>query len=177
MSLRKLLASAVVATALALPAAAEYRDESVPLTTANVDLGRYLGTWYEIARYPNNFERGCVGVTAQYARDGDKISVLNTCRKGSVDGPATSRKGEAVPVGPGKLKVDFVPWLGGLAAGDYWVLYVAPDYSLAVVGEPSGKFGWILSRTPQIRQSQLDTALSVFARNGYDTGELRLVPQ
>ncbi|MBL6426492.1 lipocalin family protein [Maritimibacter sp.] len=164
--------------AFAAPAtAAKYRDTSVPMQTVNVNIDRYMGKWYEIARFPNWFENNCAGVTAEYTLQGDTFEVLNTCRQGTPDGPARSRKAEATPVGPGKVKVDFVQMIPGIGVGDYWVLYVAPDYSLAVVGEPSGSTGWVLSRTPQIRQSQLDTAYDVLRKNGYDTSKIQLVAQ
>ncbi|MAM60727.1 MAG: lipocalin [Maritimibacter sp.] len=177
MRFTKGLMALAAAAAMATPAMAEYRDTSVPMTTVNVDVERYMGKWYEIARFPNWFETNFAGVTAQYTLQGDTFEVLNTCHKGSPDGPARSRKAEATPVGPGKVKVDFVQALPGIGVGDYWVLYVASDYSLAVVGEPSGSTGWVLSRTPQIRQSQLDQAYSVLRKNGYDTSEIVLVPQ
>jgi len=161
------------ALTLAAPgaSASPYRDTSVPMKTQEIDLQSYLGKWYEIARYPNNFERGCTNVTAQYGlQDDGAVSVVNSCN-------GKTRKAEAVPVGPGKFEVDFVSWLPGIGKGDYWVLYVDPGYDLAVVGEPTGRYGWILSRTPQIRQSALDQAKSVLEANGYDTSEIMLVPQ
>lgn len=170
MRLMKPLLALATTLSLTSPALAEYRDTSVPISAQAIDLKSYLGKWYEIARYPNNFERNCAAPTATYGMNEDgTISVLNACRGGR------SREAVAKPVGPGKLKVDFVPWLGGLAEGDYWVLYVDPGYNLAVVGEPTGRFGWILSRTPQIRQSQLDRAKAALEKNGYDTSALMLV--
>lgn len=165
--------------ALATPSsAAEYRDRSVPMTVeGGLDLNRYLGKWYEIARFPNRFERGCVGVTAQYAlRDYGDIRVLNTCRKETLDGAVTIADGTARVEAPGRLSVTFVPWLP-FARGDYWVLYVASDYSLAVVGNPKGTTGWILARTPDISASQRSTAERILSKNGYYISKLEDVLQ
>ncbi|MCI2398051.1 lipocalin family protein [Aliiroseovarius subalbicans] len=175
-----LLRAALIAL-LVLPAsaqAASYRDKSVPITVSpNLDLTRYLGKWYEIARFPNRFEKGCVGVTAEYAMRSDgKVRVLNTCRKGTMDGEVQQAEGQAKVVAPGKLSVTFVPWLP-FAKGDYWVLYVDDAHSLAVVGEPKGRTGWILARDPAISTTAYDTALQVLIRNGYDTSKLLLVEQ
>ena len=166
------------ALGLAAPADARYRDTSRPIgVVVNLDIERYLGRWYEIARFPNRFERGCVGVTADYAmREDGKISVVNTCRKGSLDGPVEVAEGVASVVAPGKLEVTFVPWLP-FAKGDYWVLYVDPAYSFAVVGDPRGRTGWILAREPALAQADFDKAVSVLETMGYDTAQLQLVAQ
>ena len=171
--------SVILLVALAFPAsAAQYRDTSVPMTVEGaLDLNRYLGKWYEIARFPNRFERGCVGVTAEYSMrsDGD-VRVVNTCREGTLDGKITVADGSARVEAPGRLSVTFVPWLP-FARGDYWVLFVAPDYSMAVVGNPKGTTGWILARTPQISAKQHALAESILSGNGYDISKLEDVLQ
>lgn len=155
-----------------------YRDRDVPMrVVANLDLARYAGLWYEIARFPNRFERGCVGVTAEYSlRPDGQVDVLNTCRKETLDGPVTTARGVARVEGPGRLSVSFVPWLPFLR-GNYWVLHVDRDYTLAVVGEPRGRTGWILARTPRIDPASYGIAEEVLRRNGYDTQALYRVPQ
>lgn len=168
-------ALAGLAILLGTPVAAEtYRDrtvEMVPVT--ELDLDRYLGKWYEIARFPNRFEKGCEGVTAEYAlRTDGKISVLNTCRVGAPDGEVKVADGQAKVVGTGRLSVTFVPWLP-FAKGDYWVLYLDADYTLAVVGAPRGTTGWILSRTPSISPEARSRAEKVLVQNGYDPSRLR----
>ncbi|MGB7316601.1 MAG: lipocalin family protein [Planktotalea sp.] len=173
------LLSTLMALLAALPANAErYRDRSVPMASvAALDLNRYLGKWYEIARFPNRFEKGCVGVTAEYSlrTDGD-IRVLNTCRKGALDGPVEQADGSARLEGPGQLSVTFVPWLP-FARGDYWVLYVSPGYDLAVVGAPKGTTGWILARTPEISAQKRQVAEGILTKNGYDINKLEDVLQ
>ena len=149
------------------------RDVSVPLQTVNyVDTERYLGRWYEIARFPNSFEENCEGVTADYAkRDDGLISVINTCREGAPDGEEKVANGRARIVDEqtnAKLKVSFF----GPFWGDYWVIGLAEDYSLALVGEPEGKYLWILSRTPTISDDVREQALNDLKAMGYNTEAL-----
>ena len=158
--------------------AAQYRDRSVPITVEGaLDVNKYLGKWYEIARFPNWFERNCTGVTAEYAlrTEGD-IQVTNTCRKGSLKGRVSVAEGNARLEAPGRLSVTFTPWLP-LPRGDYWVLYVAPDYSLAVVGNPKGSTSWILARDAQISAADRALANSILTKNGYDINKLEDVLQ
>jgi apolipoprotein D and lipocalin family protein len=176
MRLPTFLFAAASALGLADSAAAGYRDTSAPMNAVpTLDIQRYLGKWYEIARFPNRFERNCTAVTAEYTRNpDDTIHVLNTCRKGSPDGPVNVAEGKAEMVAPGKLKVNFVPWLP-FVKGDYWVLFVDSDYSYAVVGEPTGKTGWILARKPELGPNKYDNAVSVLQSMGYDTSKLERV--
>ncbi len=144
-----------------------------PLETVdNVDLDRYLGRWYEIARFPNSFEEDCEGVTADYAkRDDGMISVVNTCRKGSPDGEEKQAEGRAKIADEqtsAKLKVSFF----GPFWGDYWVIGLAEDYSLSLVGEPSGRYLWILSRTQTITEEARAQALGDLQGMGYNTEAL-----
>lgn len=172
MTLKSLALAALLA--LPLPLLAEVRDVSVPMSVVGaVDLNRYLGKWYEIARFPNRFEAGCQAVTATYSLNtDDTINVANACTKGGVTEVAN---GKAWVVETAKLKVTFVPWLGSIAAGDYWILDVKPDYSMAVVGAPKGGFGWILARVPALSKGDTDRALKILAKNGYDTTQLEWV--
>lgn len=154
------------------------RDATTPLKTVDhVDIGRYLGRWYEIARFPNRFEKNCEGVTADYSRrDDGLISVVNTCHKGAPDGQARTANGRARIVDMitnAKLKVSFF----GPFWGDYWVIGLAEDYSLALVGEPSGRYLWILARTPTISETARDTALSDLKAMGYNTDALYFTEQ
>lgn len=149
-----------------------------PLATVDyVDLNRYQGTWYEIARYPNSFEQGCTGVTAQYAPLPDgRIRVVNKCRKSSLDAPADRQIGVARVVDRAtnaKLKVQFFwPF-----EGDYYIIDLDPDYQYAVVGEPSREFFWILSRTPSMDAATFDAILARMPDWGYDPDRLFLTPQ
>jgi len=155
-----------------------YRDTSIPLETEQtVDIERYLGTWYEIARLPNRFEKNCEGVTAEYSKRSDgKILVVNTCRKGNPDGPANSAVGRAKIVDTqtnAKLKVSFF----GPFWGDYWILDLDEAYSVSLVGEPSGKYLWILSRTPSLSAEEVVLAIKKLKTFGYDTDALYFTKQ
>ena len=133
------------------------------------------GQWHEIARYSNFFERKCVGeVTASYARNADDtVTVVNACRKD--DGTMQRAEGLARVVGPAKLEVRFAPaWLGFLPFvwGDYWVIDLAPDYSCAVVGEPSREYLWILARDPRMEDATYARITRGLAALGYDAAKL-----
>ncbi|QIE42646.1 lipocalin family protein [Rhodobacteraceae bacterium SC52] len=148
-----------------------YRDTDTPMTAQAIDPTRYAGLWYEIARFPVSFQRGCTATTAEYGVTGpDTISVVNTCRDETPNGPAKQVVGSADIEAPGKLRVRFdsVPFV----RAPYWVLWVDEAYDTAVVGVPSGKAGWVLARTPEIPDDQWQAALSVLRTNGYDTTQL-----
>ncbi|MBT8472645.1 MAG: lipocalin family protein [Marinicaulis sp.] len=154
------------------------RDARIPLTTErSVDLGRYQGLWYEIARFPNSFEENCEGVTAEYAkRDDGLISVTNTCRNGAVDGKVKVANGKARVVDEAtnaKLEVSFF----GPFWGDYWILWLADDYSLSLVGEPQGRYLWMLSRTPEISDEVRTDAIARLKALGYNTDALYYTKQ
>jgi apolipoprotein D and lipocalin family protein len=118
-----------------------------------VDLERYLGTWYEIASYPAWFQKNCTAVTAEYSlRDDGLIRVINSCRKGSLEGTLKQSTGRAKVVDQttnAKLKVSFF----GPFWGDYWIIDLDPEYRWAVVGVPNRKYLWILSRTSTIDEA------------------------
>lgn len=156
-----------------------YRDEAAPMTpVAAVDLARYAGTWYEIARFPVWFQDGCTGVTAEYALVPDgTVDVLNSCFQDSLDGELRTAAATArsVDASNARLKVRFSRWVP--IEGDYWVIHLDPEYRTAVVGVPSGSAGWILSRTPQIAPDQLAAATAALEANGYDTARLVFTEQ
>lgn len=149
------------------------RQSDAPLTVvSSVDLDRYQGRWYEIARLENSFEKNCEGVTADYSRREDGlIRVVNTCRVGAPDGKARVADGKARvadPANNAKLEVSFF----GPFWGDYWILDLAEDYSRSIVGEPSGRYLWILARTPTLSDESRADALAKLQRFGYDTSKL-----
>jgi apolipoprotein D and lipocalin family protein len=142
----------------------------------SVDLARYAGNWYEIARMPNRFQRECAGDTmASYTlRPDGKITVVNQCRK--ADGRMKSAKGTARVAhanGPNtKLKVTFFwPF-----SGNYWIIDLDPDYRWAVVGEPGRDYLWILSREPRMEQRLYDQIVERAKQQGYDVGRLVQTP-
>jgi apolipoprotein D and lipocalin family protein len=149
------------------------RKQSLPLKTVPyVDLGRYTGVWYEIARYPNSFQEGCVGSRATYTlRDDGNISVLNECYDKAFDGKLRSAKGKAWVTDKetnAKLKVSFF-WI---FAGDYWIIDLGKDYEYAVVGHPKRKYLWILSRTKEMDAVVYEGILSRLQEKEYDTSRL-----
>ena len=149
-----------------------------PLTVVDsVDLQRYLGKWYEIASYPAWFQKGCTGSTAEYSLMAEgKIQVVNRCRKGSLDGSLKESKGKAEVADTAtnaKLKV----WFFWPFKGNYWIIDLNPDYQWAVVGEPSRKYLWILSRTPTMDEAVYQGILGRLPQKGYDPARLRITAQ
>lgn len=146
-------------------------------TVERVDLDRYLGTWYEIARYPAPFQEGCVATSANYSlRDGGGIRVLNRCLVERFDGELREAEGRAKIVDRdtnARLKVTFFwPFYG-----DYWVLGLGPDYEWALVGEPSRKYLWILSRSRQMDPAVYAEIVARLPAIGYDPERLLVTPQ
>jgi apolipoprotein D and lipocalin family protein len=137
-------------------------------TVSQVDLSRYAGEWYEIARLPNGFQKKCAdSVSANYTlRSDGSIRVVNSCRKQS--GAFTTATGKAKIVDKttnAKLKVTFFwPFYG-----DYWILDLGENYEYSVVGDSSRKYLWILSRTPQIDEGLYKQLLANMQRKGFDT--------
>jgi lipocalin len=145
---------------------------------AEVDLDRYMGTWYEIARFPHRFEKNLVGVTATYnLRPNGKISVVNKGYKNSLDGKQKTAKAFAKipnPDYPSWLKVYFF-WPFG---ADYLILELDQEkYRYALVGSSSPNYLWILSRTPDIEPTAFNWLVSKAAERGYDISKLEKVPQ
>lgn len=141
-------------------------------TVPRVDLGRYVGTWYEIASFPQRFQRGCTATTATYAARADgEIDVVNRCRDQTVDGPERVSRGRARVVDRvtnARLEVSFFRpfW------GDYWITDLGADYEYAVVGHPSRDYLWILSRTPTLDAAVYDAILGRLGAQGYETRRL-----
>jgi len=155
------------------------RTPAPPLeVVADVDLERYTGTWYEIASFPQWFQRGCVATKATYQLRADgKIDVLNQCRDETFDGELREAKGIAWVVDPSetnaKLEVQFFwPF-----AGDYWIIELDPDYRYAVIGDPSREYLWILSRTPTLAPEQYARVLERIEAHGYTLDRLQRTPQ
>jgi len=143
----------------------------------NVDLNRYLGKWYEIASFPQSFQKGCFCSTAEYSLTNENyIEVLNTCRKNGVNGEIKQANGKAF-VEPNsnnaKLSVQFFwPF-----KGKYWIIELAEDYSYAVVGHPNRDYLWILSRTPQMEETVYNSILEKVKQKGFDITRLNKTSQ
>lgn len=179
-----LVRAAALGLAAALAACSTTGPATAPLeTVARVDLDRYAGRWFEIARNPAFFQAQCAGdVSATYTkRPGGTIEVLNACRR--ADGTVDAARGEARIVDAAtnaKLEVRFAPealgWLP-FVWGDYWILALDPAYRHVLVGEPSRTYLWILARTPTLPDADYQALVETARRAGYDTTRLVRTPQ
>lgn len=168
-------ALALTAHVLAAQAPAPPPVQAIP----SVDLTRYAGRWHEVARFPNRFQQACAReTTADYALlEGGAIRVTNRCLRtdGSVI-EAVGRARLADPKGPAsRLKVRFAPaWLSFLPMvwGDYWILDLDDDYSIALVGDPGRKYLWILARSPTPSDSLYQRMVATAAAQGFDVSKL-----
>lgn len=147
-------------------------------TISNVDLEKYQGTWYEIARLPNSFEKDLVGVTATYTLlENGKIRVLNQGYVERLDGKRKDIKGRAKvpdPDQPGRLKVAFFLFFWS----DYYILELdQPDYQWAMIGSSSPRYFWILSREPTLDEAVFSELIRRAENRGYDLSELIMVEQ
>jgi apolipoprotein D and lipocalin family protein len=137
----------------------------------HVDLNRYAVEWYEIARYPHSFQKGCVVSKATYSVDNGGIEVVNDCYEELQADPVRSVAGRARVVDRetnAKLKVTFFwPF-----AGDYWIIDLDDNYQYAVVGHPKRKYLWILSRTQEMEETVYNDLLTRLEEQSYDTGKL-----
>lgn len=173
----RLLKVLLLSLSLTQPATVFSAEErALPETVSRVDLDRYAGTWYEIARLPNRFQDHCAGnVTAEYRRlDDGNIEVVNRCvdKKGALD-EAHGVARVVDTASNAKLEVSFVSLFGWqLFWGDYWILDLDDDYSHVVVGTPSRKYAWILARTTSLPAEQWERSRRVLLRAGYDPEKL-----
>jgi lipocalin len=178
MNARPLLASLLLPLVLLGCRASGALPDAAPLTSVSgFELERYLGSWYEISKYPVSFEEGLVGVVAEYSlRDDGDVRVLNSGHEGSFDGELDTAEGHAWipdPDHPERLKVSFFwPF-----RGDYWVIALDPEYRWSVVGEPGRRYLWVLSRTPTLDETTYADILRRIEALGYDTSRLELMPQ
>lgn len=149
----------------------------------SLDVARYMGTWYEIARYPNWFQKKCIGgVTADYSLMSDgRVKVINRCR--IAGGDVSEAIGVARQVGPStspKLEVRFAPaWLSFLPFvwGDYWVIELDDNYQLVAVSEPKREYLWILSRTPKVDPVSYNALLIKLRQKEFDLHKLEVTQQ
>ena len=142
-------------------------------TVPNVDLNKYAGKWYEIASYPQRFQKGCHCTTAEYTlSDKGYVIVENRCNKNSVTGKQSYIKGKAfvdANTGNAKLKVQFFwPF-----KGKYWIIDLASDYSFAVVSHPNKKYLWILSRTPVMDDKIYEQIISRLKEKGFELEKIQ----
>lgn len=173
-----------LASAMSIPVLAQDASKKPLEVVSSVDLTRYVGTWYEIARLPNKFQNKCSGdVTATYTllEDG-QIKVVNRCR--TENGEFTEAEGRAKRAGDDepntKLKVRFAPAILSFLPfvwGDYWIIELGSDYGYAVVGEPRKEYFWILSRTPAMDESTFQGIVERAKEKGFDVSKIMRTAQ
>lgn len=175
---------ALILGAFAVMGAAAKGTNSQDLATVqSVDLKRYAGKWYEIARYPNRFQKDCVGnTTAEYTLKGEgKLEVVNSCVQqngltktargvGKIDDKVTNAK----------LKVRFAPAILSFIPavwGDYWILELGPNYEYSVIGDPKREYFWILSREPKMDEKLYQEILRRAEKKGFQPGRVQRTSQ
>jgi len=159
---------------LFLISCASSQDKDFPPLTIveQVDLNRYVGLWYEVAKIPNSFQDQCAyGTTAEYKIDEDgDIIVTNSCY--DKDGKIDVAEGLAKVVNKktnSKLEVSFVSFLGIRPFwGDYWIIGLDEDYQWAVIGTPNRKYGWVLGRTPSLSDETMQEIFDILKSQNYD---------
>jgi apolipoprotein D and lipocalin family protein len=177
------LLGALLLTSLSWGAVSARAEPAALQPIARLDVPRYLGAWYEIAKFPNWFQRKCADQTqAQYRLQGaGQIEVLNSCRR--ADGTVIQAQGLARQIGAAdspRLQVRFAPaWLSFLPVvwGDYWVIDLDDSYQLAAVSEPRRAYLWILSRTPKPDLQRYQALLERLQARGFDLSALERTPQ
>ncbi len=143
-------------------------------TVSHVDLAKYAGKWYEIASYPQWFQKGCTCTTAEYTpTDKGYVIVENRCNKDSINGKQSYIKGKAFVVegsSNAKLNVQFFwPF-----KGKYWIIDLAEDYSYAVIGHPNRKYLWILSRTPVMDEGIYKQIIARIKQKRFDITKIEI---
>jgi len=176
LSILAVVQAVAVGAAIAQPALAPLR------TVERLDVPRYMGTWYEIARFPNRFQAPCASDTrAEYTAQTDgTVRVVNRCRTESAETIEAAGLARQVggPDSP-KLQVRFAPaWLSWWPAvwGDYWIVDLEPDYQLVAVSEPHREYLWILARSPRVDRARQAAMVKRLAEQGFDVSRLRPAP-
>ncbi|WP_407303838.1 lipocalin family protein [Acinetobacter sp.] len=180
--IKPLLATRLIALACLGFSLTVQADTMKPQAVDRIDIQQYAGRWYEIAHLPMYFQRNCIGnTTADYTVNSDQtIGVLNSCH--TTTGKIIASQGRAYPQNPGmsKLKVSFLPaglrWLP-FTKGDYWVLRVDSEYQVALIGGPSHKYLWVLSKNPDLDEATYQSYLETARQYGYDLKNLIKTPQ
>jgi apolipoprotein D and lipocalin family protein len=156
-------------------------QQNPPTTVKYVDLKKYVGLWYEVAKIPNSFQDQCVkGTTAKYIlKDDGEIAVINSCI--DEDGEVDDADGVARIVDKksnAKLEVSFVSFLGWRPFwGDYWIIGLDENYQWAIVGTPNRKYGWVLSRTQQLSKETMDKIFQIIKDQGYNPKDFEISKQ
>lgn len=155
-----------------------FSQQDTPKTVKYVDIKKYAGLWYEIAKIPNRFQKQCVkGTTALYElKENGEIRVINSCY--DKDNELDKTEGVARIVdnkSNAKLEVSFFSILGWRPIwGDYWIIGLDENYQWAIVGTPSRKYGWILSRTPKLDETTMNKIFEILKDQGYNPKDFEM---
>lgn len=155
-----------------------FSQQDTPKTVKYVDIKKYAGLWYEIAKIPNRFQKQCVkGTTALYElKENGEIRVINSCY--DKDNELDKTEGVARIVdnkSNAKLEVSFFSILGWRPIwGDYWIIGLDENYQWAIVGTPSRKYGWILSRTPKLDETIMIKIFEILKDQGYNPKDFEM---
>lgn len=143
-------------------------------TVSNVDLQKYSGTWYEIASFPQRFQKGCECTTAKYTpTDKGYVIVENRCKRNNKESSIKGKVFIDKDSGNAKLKVQFFwPF-----KGKYWIIDLADDYSYAVVSHPNKKYLWILSRSSKLDEEVYNGIIARLKEKGFDLSKLNITKQ
>ena len=169
--MRPVLSACIAVLVFALAGAA---DAGAPRPAKPVHPERFFGTWYEVARTPNPAQKGCFAAVARWSRAADgRISVVNSCRKGSPTGPEQTWKGVGRVIDAAAARVS-VAFLGGVMKQEYWVLDRADDYSWSIMGTPGGNYVWVFSRKPVLTPAEKNALMARVKALGYNVSKLEL---
>jgi apolipoprotein D and lipocalin family protein len=165
--------SAFGALTLALAASVAFATAPTsPEPTKSVDPTRYVGRWYEIARFPNKIQADCAAATSDWAPAGAGVfSVVQTCHEGSPSGPQKVWRADGRVLNPGGTKIR-LGFFGGLIQRDYWIIDRGDDYSWCIMSMPNPKYVWIMSRRPVLTAGQRSALVQRAHALGYDTANL-----
>ena len=162
------LAAALAVSLAAAPALAAPPPPAVP----KIELTKMMGRWYEVARLPNNTQKGCQAGTSDWARTGDSFAVVQACHKGAPDGPVSEWKAKAKVADPAtnaKFKMSF---FGGMISQEYWVLEHKPDQGWLILSTRDGKYLWLMSQKPTLPQAVRAQAVARIKQLGFNPDKL-----
>ena len=168
-----LILAAVAAMAACQPAAAEPQVPAAAVRPiAHLELTKMMGRWYEVARFPNMIQKGCQAGASDWTRTAEGFSVIQTCHKGSPDGPLAEWKAKARvadPVSNAKFRMSF---FGGLVSQEYWVLDQRDDQGWLILATHDGHYLWLMSNKPALPAAVRAEAVARIKQLGFDTGRL-----
>lgn len=166
--------SAAFALCLSLCLASAGGDiaNAIEPTRERVELTRLTGRWYEVARLPNKMQKDCAAATSDWVRSGDIYSVVQTCHKGTAEGPKTEWRAKAQILDPQRNSRLRMSFFGGLLNQEYWVLDHRPDQGWVLLGTPGGRGLWLMSQRPALNPKVRAQALERVRQLGYDISKL-----